>query len=34
MGDLIATYGYYGTGETLLVADPDEAGSWRWPGTT
>ena len=24
MGDLIATYGYYGTGETLLVADPDE----------
>jgi dipeptidase len=25
MGDLIETYGYYGTGETLLVADGDEA---------
>lgn len=25
MGELIAKYGYYGTGETLLVADPDEA---------
>ncbi|MFP4657709.1 MAG: dipeptidase [Desulfonatronovibrionaceae bacterium] len=25
MGDLIREYGYYGTGETLLVADPDEA---------
>ena len=24
MGELIAQYGYYGTGETLLVADPDE----------
>jgi dipeptidase len=24
MGELIATYGYYGTGETLLVADPSE----------
>jgi dipeptidase len=24
MGELIETYGYYGTGETLLVADPDE----------
>ncbi len=24
MGDLIARYGYYGTGETLLVADPEE----------
>ncbi len=24
MGELIAEYGYYGTGETLLVADPDE----------
>ena len=24
MGDLIDTYGYYGTGETLLVADTDE----------
>lgn len=25
MGDLIMKYGYYGTGETLLVADPKEA---------
>jgi dipeptidase len=25
MGKLIAEYGYYGTGETLLVGDPDEA---------
>lgn len=25
MGYLIKTYGYYGTGETLLVADPQEA---------
>jgi dipeptidase len=25
MGKLIAEYGYYGTGETLLVADPKEA---------
>ena len=25
MGDLIMKYGYYGTGETLLVADPREA---------
>ncbi len=25
MGDLIAEYGYYGTGETLLVGDPNEA---------
>ncbi len=25
MGDLIETYGYYGTGETLPVADPREA---------
>jgi dipeptidase len=24
MGELIAKYGYYGTGETLLVADPNE----------
>ena len=24
MGELIETYGYYGTGETLLVADPNE----------
>ncbi|NCC24216.1 MAG: dipeptidase [Deltaproteobacteria bacterium] len=24
MGELIMTYGYYGTGETLLVGDPDE----------
>lgn len=24
MGELIETYGYYGTGETLLVADPQE----------
>jgi dipeptidase len=24
MGELITTYGYYGTAETLLVADPDE----------
>ena len=24
MGELIAQYGYYGTGETLLVADPEE----------
>lgn len=24
MGELIDKYGYYGTGETLLVADPDE----------
>ena len=24
MGDLIKKYGYYGTGETLLVADPNE----------
>ena len=24
MGELIKTYGYYGTGETLLVADPHE----------
>ncbi len=24
MGELIALYGYYGTGETLLVADPSE----------
>jgi len=25
MGELIMKYGYYGTGETLLVADPNEA---------
>ena len=25
MGELIETYGYYGTGETLLVGDPEEA---------
>lgn len=25
MGQLIAKYGYYGTGETLLVGDPEEA---------
>jgi len=25
MGQLIETYGYYGTGETLLVGDPEEA---------
>ncbi len=25
MGELIMKYGYYGTGETLLVGDPDEA---------
>lgn len=25
MGELIERYGYYGTGETLLVGDPDEA---------
>lgn len=24
MGELVAKYGYYGTGETLLVADPEE----------
>lgn len=24
MGQLIETYGYYGTGETLLVGDPNE----------
>ncbi len=35
MGVLIDTYGYYGTGETLLVADPEEGWAcrvrWRWP---
>jgi dipeptidase len=25
IGDLIEKYGYYGTGETLLIGDPDEA---------
>lgn len=25
VGDLIETYGYYGTGETLIFADPEEA---------
>lgn len=25
MGELIAEYGYYGTGETLLIGDPEEA---------
>ncbi|MBE0586005.1 MAG: C69 family dipeptidase [Desulfofustis sp.] len=32
MGELIDTYGYYGTGETLLVADPEEGWVFEMAG--
>ncbi|MBG0778731.1 MAG: C69 family dipeptidase, partial [Desulfotignum balticum] len=32
MGELIDTYGYYGTGETLLVADPQEGWVFEMAG--
>lgn len=34
MGDLIERYGYYGTGETLLVADPGDAWVMEMTGGT